>query len=54
MMAYGITYSLNGRNFETIVDARNIDSAKKKIARKHNVSDARDIVFSQILVLGYF
>ena len=62
MIAFAITYHVRGdkSKHETLIDAKNIQSAKRKIARKHKskngqpYKDGRVIVVDRCLVVGYF
>ena len=53
MKAYGIKYKVRERVYDTTIDAKNLDSAKKKIARKHGV-DVNDIDIIEHNIIGYF
>lgn len=54
MKAYSIDYELNGMKMNTLVDARDIKSAKNKIARKHGIKNAKSIKIIRSSVIGYF
>lgn len=57
MKAYGIDYIYNGAKYTTTVDAKDKDSAKSKIGRKHklNAEQAKkSIKFTKVSVVGYF
>ncbi len=38
MVAYRINYQIDGKDYEINIDARDLKSAKKKIGRKHVIS----------------
>lgn len=57
MKAYGIDYIYNGGKYTITVDAKDRDSARNKIGRKHkmNAEQAkRNIKFTKVCVVGYF
>ena len=62
MIAYGILYHVRGtdRLYDVLVDAKNLNSAKKKIARKHKgkngkpYKDGRMIVVDRVTYVGYY
>ena len=56
MVAYGIDYTLrNTEGVKTIlVDAKDIQSAKKKIGKKHGYKDGRMVQIKKVNVIGYF
>lgn len=57
MKAYGIDYTFNGRAYSTTVDAKDKDSARSKIGRRHGLNAAeakRKIKFVRVSVIGYF
>ena len=56
MKAYGITYTYNGHNYTTTVDAKDKESARNKIARKHGLkaAQAKAIKLTRVSVIGYF
>ena len=56
MTAYGISYTFNGMNYSTVVDAKDKASARNKVARKHGLkaSEAKAIKLTQVRVIGYF
>ena len=53
MKEYSIRYSVGGRTFETLVDASSKVYARRKLARKHNVSE-RQIKLLDVSVIGYY
>lgn len=57
MQAYGIKYHIRNKadkTFDISIDAKNVQSAKKKIGRKHGYKDGRMVVIDSCLVIGYF
>lgn len=56
MKAYGIKYTYKGMHYSTTVDARDKDSARNKIARKHRLkaAEAKAIKLDSVSVIGYF
>ena len=62
MIAYSIHYRIKGdeKHYDTLVDAKNIQSAKRKIARKHKkkdgtpYKDGRVVNIDRVFVVGYF
>lgn len=56
MKAYGIQYTLRGddRLSDIVIDARDIQSAKRKIARKHGYKDGRIVKIQRVNIIGYF
>ena len=56
MKAYGISYTYNGHTYSTVVDAKDKESARNKIARKHGLkaANAKAIKFTRVNVVGYF
>lgn len=56
MKAYGITYHLRNENktFDTVVDAKDIKSAKNKIGKKHGCKSGRSICVDDVKIIGYF
>ena len=53
MKAYSIDYSFKGMKRTASVDAKDVNSAKNKIARKCRCS-ANDIKIEKVTVVGYF
>ena len=53
MQAYGIDYEINGRTFTTNIDAKNIQSARNKLARKHKVNP-EDVKITKTIIIGYY
>lgn len=62
MIAYGINYHLRGdsKQYDTLVDAKDIKSAKRKIARKHKkkdgtpYKDGRVVILDRVMIVGYY
>lgn len=56
MKAYGIDYKVRGkeRTYSTLIDAKDIASAKKKLGKKHGYKDGRMIQTLKVSVIGYF
>lgn len=58
MKAYGVSYSMKKGNitFEhlsTVVDAKDLKSARNKLARKHRV-EPKDIEITYSTIVGYY
>ena len=54
MKAYGIEYTVCGKRFSTVVDAKDIKSAKNKIGKRHGYKDGRMVKLIKVGVVGYF
>ena len=54
MVAYGITYTVNGMTYEALIDAKDFKSAKKKLGKKHGYKDGRMIKVLHSTVVGYY
>lgn len=56
MKAYGIDYKVRGgdRVYSVTIDAKDIQSAKKKLGRKHGYKDGRMIQIVRSSVIGHF
>ena len=57
MQAYSIKYSIRGKEdkeYDILVDAKDLKSAKKKIGRKHKYKDGRMIVVNNCVIIGYY
>ena len=57
MIAYYVNYSIRGkeeRSYNVSIDAKNLDSAKKKIGKKHKYKDGRMIKINDYKIIGYF
>ena len=58
MVAYAIDYKVRGKKNDTTVhyaniDAKDLASAKKKLARKYGYADGRMIQVEKVTVVGY-
>lgn len=56
MQAYSISYSVKGREgtISTLIDAKNLKSAKKKLGHKHGYKDGRMINILKSNIIGYY
>ena len=58
MIAYSIEYQVRGKEksypYSTMVEARDLKSAKKKIGRKHGYKTGNMIQIQRVGVIGYF
>ena len=56
MTAFAITYNIKGKayNHSTIISAKDSQSAKKKIGKRHGYKDGRMIQFVSCNTVGYF
>lgn len=55
MKAYAIDYTVKGQKFwGKLVDAKDINSAKRKLGKKHGYKDGRMIKVERVSVVGYF
>ena len=57
MQAYGIKYHIRGKEnkiMNILVDAKDVKSAKNKIAKKHGYKDGKMITIDNCKVIGYF
>lgn len=56
MIAYSIDYKVRGndRIYTTSVEAKDIQSAKKKLGKKHGYKDGRMIEIIKSVIVGYF
>lgn len=56
MQAYGIKYKVRGndRVHDTLIDAKDAKSAKRKIGKKHGYKDGRMIQIIDLSVIGYY
>lgn len=54
MQAYGIRYTVNGKAYQAIIDAKDLASAKKKLGKKHGYTSGRMIKVTGVSVIGYF
>ena len=56
--AYGVSYSMKKGNItlehlSTVIDAKDLNSARNKLARKHRV-EAKDIKIKNYSIVGYY
>ena len=51
MKAYSIDYVIKGTWNSILIDAKDVQSAKRKIARKHN---CKRIKVTKVTVVGYY
>lgn len=55
MKAYAIDYTVKGEKyFGALIDAKDLQSAKKKLGKKHGYKDGRMIKVEKVSVVGYF
>lgn len=54
MIAYSVDYTVKGKRFSKLVEAKDMKSAKKKLGRKHGYKDGRMIKVEKVSVIGYF
>lgn len=57
MQAYGIDYKFKGHQYSAIVDAKDRDSARNKIGRKHGLKAAeskKEIKLVKVIIIGYY
>jgi len=54
MIAYSIDYMVKDKTYTTSIDAKNLESAKKKIGRKHGYKTGRMVKVTKVVVIGYF
>jgi hypothetical protein len=54
MQAYGIDYTVKGKTYSTLIDAKDVKSAKRKLGKKHGYKDGRMIKVQKVLVIGYY
>ena len=54
MTAYNITYSVDNREYNRNIDAKDIKSAKMKLGKKHGYKTGRNIDIKEVKVVGYF
>ena len=60
MVAYGISYNVVNRKTgkvercDSVVDAKDLNSARRKLARRHGYKDANVIKCESVHVIGYF
>ena len=53
MIAYSIEYKIGNQHFDTSIDAKNLESARNKIARKHGV-DKSKVTIIRHFYIGFF
>lgn len=57
MQAYGIDYKYNGHWYSAVIDAKDTESARNKIGRKHKLKAAeakKAIKLTRVVILGYY
>lgn len=55
MTAYAISYTCKGKTYwSTLVEAKDMKSAKKKLGKKHGYKDGRMVKVISSSVIGYF
>lgn len=54
MQAYGINYVVNGAEYSTLIDAKDVKSAKNKLGKKHGFKTGRKIKITKVSVVGYY
>lgn len=54
MQAYNIRYTVKDKEYNKLVDAKDLTSAKKKLGKKHGYKDGRMIKVKEVQVVGYF
>lgn len=56
MVAYGIDYKIIGKpeHYSVNIDARDLNSAKKKIGKKHGYKTGRMVKLERVSVIGYY
>ena len=54
MKAFSIDYTFENVEYHAIIDARDVVSARNKIAKKHKCKSARSIRLVNVDVIGYF
>lgn len=54
MQAYGIDYKVNGKPYTATIDAKDVQSAKRKLGKRHGYKDGRMIKVSCIRIIGYY
>ena len=56
MKAYGIDYTFKGVRYSITVDAKDKETARNKIARKHGIkaAEAKAVKLNRVTVIGYF
>ena len=54
MIAYYIEYKIDDKTYNANLDAKNLISARNKIARKHKLKDVTKVKLLRQFVIGYF
>lgn len=54
MIALAIDYTVKGKYYSVIIDAKDLKSAKKKLGKKHGYKDGRMIKIQRSHVIGYY
>ena len=56
MMAFGIKYKVRGqvKEYDVLIDAKDMKSAKRKLGKKHGYKDGRMIQITWSTVVGYY
>lgn len=54
MQAYSISYTVHGKPYQALVDAKSVQIAKRKLGRKHGYKDGRMIKITGTYVIGYY
>ena len=54
MQAYYVEYTVKDKKYTTHIDAKNWDSVKKKLGRKHGYKTGRMIKITNGWVIGYY
>lgn len=54
MTSYSIDYTVKGKAYNRLVDAKDLKSAKRKLGKKHGYKDGRMIKVTSVVVCGYF
>lgn len=56
MIAYSIDYKIRNKNGvrSVLIDAKNLQSAKRKIGKKNGYKDGRMIQIQYVSVVGYY
>ena len=54
MQAYAIDYTVNGKFYSRIVDAKDLKSAKNKLGRRHGYKTGRMVKIIRVNVVGYY
>ena len=54
MQAYGIDYTVKGKRYDVVIDAKSLQSANKKLGRKHGYKSGRMIKINNAFIVGYY